>query len=83
MLFRSPLSRLREVVEANQISIAIMKVQADSAVEMAAQLVEAGVTGLMNFTTVPLNVPREVYLDDYDMITSLEKVAYFVKSPRA
>ena len=77
-----PLSRLKEVVEAHQISIAIMTVPADSAVEMAAQLVEAGVTGLLNFTTVPLNVPREVYLDEYDMITSLEKVAYFVKSPR-
>ena len=77
-----PLSRLREVVEANQISIAIMTVPADSAAEVTAQLVEAGIKGLMNFTTVPLNVPNEVYLDEYDMITSLEKVAYFVKSPR-
>lgn len=77
-----PLSRLKEVVEAYNISIAIMTLPADFAVEVAAQLVEAGITGLMNFTTVPLNVPREVYLDEYDMITSLEKVAYFVKSPR-
>ena len=77
-----PLGRLKEVVEANNISIAIMTVPADSAVEVAAQLVDAGITGLMNFTTVPLNVPNEVYLDEYDMITSLEKVAYFVKRPR-
>jgi len=77
-----PLSRLKEVVEEHQISIAIMTVPADSAAEVAAQLVEAGVKGLMNFTTVPLDVPPDVYLDEYDMITSLEKVAYFVKSPR-
>ena len=75
-----PLSRLKEVVESNNISIAIMTVPADSAAEMTAQLVEAGIKGLMNFTTVPLNVPPEVYLEEYDMITSLEKVAYFVKS---
>ena len=75
-----PLSRLKEVVEANQISIAIMTVPADSAAEVMAQLVEAGLKGVMNFTTVPLNVPSEMYLDEYDMITSLEKVAYFVKS---
>jgi len=77
-----PLSRLKEVVEAHQISIAIMTVPADSAAEVTTQLVEAGVKGLMNFTTVPLNVSNEVYLDEYDMITSLEKVAYFVKSAR-
>jgi redox-sensing transcriptional repressor len=75
-----PLNRLKEVVEAHQISIAIMTVPADSAAEVTAQLVEAGIKGFMNFTTVPLNVPDEVYLDEYDMITSLEKVAYFVKS---
>jgi redox-sensing transcriptional repressor len=48
-------------------------------VEVTAQLVDAGIKGLMNFTTVPLHVTPEVYLDEYDMITSLEKVAYFVK----
>jgi redox-sensing transcriptional repressor len=77
-----PINRMKEVVEANNISIAIVTVPADSAREVTAQLVEAGIKGMMNFTTVPLNVPDEVYLDEYDMITSLEKVAYFVKSPR-
>ncbi len=77
-----PLSRLKEVVEAQQISIAILTVPADSAAEVTAQLVEADIKGLMNFTTVPLNVPPEIYLDEFDMITSLEKVAYFVKSPQ-
>jgi redox-sensing transcriptional repressor len=77
-----PLSRLKEVVKAQQISIAIVTVPADSAAEVTAQLVEAGIKGLMNFTTVPLNVPSDVYMDQYDMITSLEKVAYFVKSSR-
>jgi redox-sensing transcriptional repressor len=76
------LGRLKEIVEAYQISIAIMTVPADAAIEVAAQLVDAGIKGLMNFTTVPLNVPEDVYLDEYDMITSLEKVAYFVKDSR-
>jgi len=75
-----PLSRLKEVVQDQNISIAIMTVPADSATEVTAKLVDAGIKGLMNFTTIPLNVPPEVYLDEYDMITSLEKVAYFVKS---
>ena len=73
------LGRLKEVVESLDISIAIMTVPADAAVEVSEQLVEAGIKGVLNFTTVPLNVTRNVYLDEYDMITSLEKVAYFVK----
>lgn len=76
------LSRLKELVESLEISIAIMTVPADSALEVSGQLVEAGIKGVLNFTTVPLNLAPEVYLDEYDMITSLEKVAYFVKMGR-
>lgn len=75
-----PLSRIKEVVESHNISVAIMTVPADSASEVANQLVEAGIKGVLNFTTVPLHVAPDVYLDEYDMITSLEKVAYFVKT---
>jgi redox-sensing transcriptional repressor len=75
-----PLSRLKEVVASHNITVAIMTVPADSAKEVSAQLVEAGIKGVLNFTTVPLDVTENVYLDEYDMITSLEKVAYFVKT---
>jgi len=76
------INRMKEIIDANNISIAIVTVPADSATEVTAQIVEAGIKGLMNFTTVPLDVPDDVYLDEFDMITSLEKVAYFVKSSR-
>ena len=74
-----PLHRLKEIVESHNISVAIMTVPADSAEEVSLQLVEAGIKGVLNFTTVSLNLAPDVYLDEYDMITSLEKVAYFVK----
>ena len=45
------LNRLKEVVESHNISIAIMTVPADSAVEVSEQLVEAGIKGVLNFTT--------------------------------
>jgi redox-sensing transcriptional repressor len=73
------LSRLKELVQELHISIAIMTVPADSALEISKLLVDAGIKGVLNFTTVPLNLSPKVYLDEYDMITSLEKVAYFVK----
>jgi len=51
----------------------------NSAQDMAKIMVQAGIKGILNFTTVTLNVPENIYLEEFDMITSVEKVAYFVK----
>ncbi len=74
-----PYDELEKTVAELRIEIAILTVPADFAKEIAEELVRAGIKGILNFTTVPLNVPSDVYLEEYDMITSIEKVAYFVK----
>ncbi|HDS07784.1 MAG TPA: redox-sensing transcriptional repressor Rex [Bacteroides sp.] len=74
-----PMNRLGEIIRSENISIAIMTVPVDAAREVAKQLVEEGIRGILNFTTAPLRVGPDVYLEEYDMVTSLEKVAYFVK----
>lgn len=76
------LNQLQEVIESKNVSIGIITVPSDQAKEVAENLYMAGAKGMLNFTTVPLNVSPEVYIDEYDMITSLEKVAYFVKKQR-
>lgn len=73
------IERLREIITNNSISIAILTVPTESAKEMAKILVQTGIKGILNFTTVNLNLDKDIYLEEYDMITSLEKVAYFVK----
>jgi redox-sensing transcriptional repressor len=73
------MQNIEEIVKERNISIAILTVPADSAVQTTERLVASGIKGILNFTTVPLNVPTNVHLEEYDMITSLEKVAYFVK----
>jgi len=72
-------ANMSEVVKDLNISIAILTVPPDSAVEVAEMVVRHGIKGILNFTTIPLNVPPGVHLEAYDMITSIEKVAYFVK----
>lgn len=61
------------------IKIAIITVPPDYAKEITEEVVRFGIKGILNFTTIPLNVPSWVFLEEYDMITSIEKVAYFVK----
>ncbi len=75
-----PIEEVAEIVQKEKIGIAILTVPVEVARETAALLVRAGVQGLMNFTTIPLDVPEGIYLEEYDLITSLEKVAYFVRS---
>jgi redox-sensing transcriptional repressor len=74
-----PYGEMEKTIAELNIQIAILTVPADYAKEIAEEAVRFGIRGILNFTTVPLNVPAEVYLEEYDMITSIEKVAYFVK----
>lgn len=73
------MNNLEEVIRKNNITIGIITVPADAAVEIADDLVQFGIRGILNYSPKPLNVPGHVYLEEYDMITSLEKVAFFAK----
>ncbi len=71
---------MAKVIKEKKIEIAIMTVPGEDAPMISDMLVKAGITGMLNYTPKPVNVPKEVYLEEYDMITSLEKVAFFVKT---
>ncbi len=71
--------KLTEIIKKENITIAVLTVPAADAAAVAELLVMAGIKGILNFTPKPINVPSNVHLEEYDIITSLEKLAYFVK----
>lgn len=73
------MEEMEKIIGDKKISIAILTVPPEHARSIAEDVINFGVKGILNFTTVPLNMPSNVHLEEYDMITSLEKVAYFVK----
>lgn len=73
------LEDMNEIIAKENIKIGIMTVPAAAALTVAEKLVKAGIKGILNYTPKPVYVPKDVYLEEYDMITSLEKVAFFVK----
>ncbi|MCJ7447122.1 MAG: redox-sensing transcriptional repressor Rex [Bacteroidales bacterium] len=77
-----PYNEMEKIIRELDIKIAILTVPPDFAKEIAEETVRFGIKGILNYTTIPLNVPTWVYLEEYDMITSIEKVAYFVKETR-
>ena len=77
------MDRLREIVIAKNITIAILTVPPGVANDTAKTLVSSGIKGILNFTSVTLNLPPGVHHEYYDMITSMEKVAYYVKKQKS
>lgn len=70
---------LEMILEDSNVAIAILSLAPREAQDVTDRLVFAGIKGILNFTSVPLNVPDDVSLENYDMTTSMEKLAYFVK----
>ncbi len=74
-----PIGDAEKVISKLDISIAVLTVPPEFARSISDELVKHGIKGILNFTTIPLNMPEDVHLEEFDMITSIEKVAYFVK----
>jgi redox-sensing transcriptional repressor len=73
-----PLSELQETVQRMKIQLGIMAVPPDTAQEVADQLVEAGIKGLLNFAPVSLQVPGDVALNAVDLAVQLEQLSFQV-----
>ncbi|MDR2885787.1 MAG: redox-sensing transcriptional repressor Rex [Rikenellaceae bacterium] len=66
-------------VESLEINIIILSSPTNVASELVVPIINAGIKGVLNFTSKPLNFPRGIVVENYDITTILEKVAYFVK----
>ena len=74
-----PYSEAEKFIKELDISVVILTVPPEFARETAEEIVRFGIKGILNLTTISLNVPQGVHLEEYDMITSIEKLVYFVK----
>lgn len=66
-------------VRQHNIKIVLLSSPTGVAASFVEPIIKAGIKGVLNFTSKPLNFPEGIYVEDYDIITLLEKVAYFVK----
>jgi len=73
-----PLTELVATVQKLKVQLGIIAVPSDTAQEVADQLVEAGVRGLLNFAPVSLRVPAEVALSAVDVAVQLEQLSFQV-----
>ncbi len=73
------MSDFERAVAELDINIAILSCPARAASDCVVPIVNAGIRGVLNFTSSPLSFPAGIVVENYDITTLLEKVAYFVK----
>ena len=69
---------LPQVVAERDIKIGIITVPVDAAQQVADALIEAGVTGILNFAPVRLDVRDAVSVTSVDFSVALEQLAFQV-----
>ena len=67
--------------KAEELDLAMVVVSSPTSVapSLVLPIINAGIRGVLNFTSTPLNFPQGIVVENYDITTLLEKVAYFVK----
>ena len=73
------MERLREFVRDHRVKMAVLTVPAASAQEVANELVDAGVTGILNFAPLVLHVPEDVTVNNVNLAIELENLSYFIQ----
>ncbi len=74
------MENFEEMVEEHDISIVVVSSPSKVAPQLVVPIINAGIKGVLNFTSTPLNFPQGIVVENYDITTLLEKVAYFVKA---
>ncbi len=73
------MDELPEFVQKQNVKMAILTVPAIAAQTVANQLIDAGVTGILNFSPIVLSVPEEVMVNNVNLAIELENLSYFTQ----
>ncbi len=73
------MNSFEEMAEKLDLSMVVLSSPTKVAPTLVLPIINAGIKGVLNFTSTPLNFPQGIVVENYDITTLLEKVAYFVK----
>lgn len=66
-------------VKQHDTTIAILAIPPEDVNDILPILLDAGIKGILNYTSEHLAVPDNVFVRNVDMLTFLEEIAYFIK----
>ena len=77
--FVSTCEDLKDFVRKNKIDIAVITVPREKGQIVADTLVDAGIKGIWNFSSVDLELPERISVENVHMSDSLHALAYYMK----
>ncbi|MBV8141002.1 MAG: redox-sensing transcriptional repressor Rex [Verrucomicrobia bacterium] len=73
-----PMERLKPFISEHAVKLAILTVPGTSAQTVTNALVEAGIQAILNFSTILLQVPNNVVVNNVNLAIELENLSYFI-----
>jgi redox-sensing transcriptional repressor len=73
------MKELPAFVEKRGVKMALLSVPGAEAQEVANRLVQSGITGILNFAPIVLDVPEEVMVNNVNLAIELENLSYFIQ----
>ncbi len=70
---------IKKIIKKNKIKIAIITTPPEAAQNIANELINSGVKGILNFAPLILKTPRNIFISNVDMACELESLLFFVK----
>jgi redox-sensing transcriptional repressor len=73
-----PMDRLKLFISEHGVKLAILTVPGTSAQSVANALVEGGIQAILNFSSIILQVPKNVVVNNVNLAIELENLSYFI-----
>ena len=70
------MSEMKDFIKENNIEIAVLTIPKECAIDVAKDLVDAGIQAIWNFAHVDLNVPDDVIVESVHLSESLMRLSY-------
>jgi redox-sensing transcriptional repressor len=74
----TPISEMKDVIIKEGIQIGVITTPASVAQQIADQMVEAGIKGILSFAPLHLNVPDNIFVFREDLSIGLSRISYYL-----
>ncbi len=74
-----PLDEMEQIIQDNNVQMAMLAVPAEYAQAVAERLVSAGIRAILNYAPININVPDDVRVEYIDPVVHLQKMTYYLR----
>ena len=74
-----PTTEIESFIKEHEVKMAILCIPTEAAQETGNQLIQYGITGILNFAPIVLQVPDTIMVNNVNLAIELENLSYFIQ----